>query len=636
MAEEAIYKFINRMSIKYPGLPYSFQDPYTAGRSDVLYVLWEDKLSISLKEKLAMELMEHILICIEKNNATKELAQILYKKPIFLYLEALSKRIDLYLAEELVDEKQLYSFGIKLATQSKLTEQVKLGMIILGFFENDFVRQILKTLGFHSAFTLYALEASKNFVRQNQFVYELAQNTCGYGKLVSLYILEPVRANQRKWMFEQGAINQIAPNLSAIMCIEKPDMAAFYRSLSLTEETFYNLSYLLAYASEDINIKEFSQSLMMVEKYIKVADKYAKSFIDLAAIVMIKKSMVPHWEQQDMDIKKENGWSSNKENLIRNACDDIIKQPKWENVVLCELSMPKEHTSLIISVLEILEIVPHFKEFAPLLQRDLFDMDILKYVLIEYPEYYLTDIFDYLQHVLPEEVLREDPQEILEDNITPENKPDIWLVYLLKAMRRGKFNKEGFFIRCLTCRFPDVRIEAIQALRVFKLQWSENVLPALEHAYRIEPVKNIRKRLLRLMGRKNYGQKKEQRYVDVSEIKVTPSPFDICLISTNIAGTFFRDLMVVEGQLEVGDILYLMREPENKYDEKAILVTTEDGYVLGYVPRTDNTMLSSMMDAGEKLYGVLASDNLDKGKPDIQIMLSKTPKQKGKVIRFPY
>jgi hypothetical protein len=54
----------------------------------------------------------------------------------------------------------------------------------------------------------------------------------------------------------------------------------------------------------------------------------------------------------------------------------------------------------------------------------------------------------------------------------------------------------------LTARFPDVRREAIQALRVFKSEWSVEVILALEQAYERGPVKNIRKRLLRLMGRK--------------------------------------------------------------------------------------------------------------------------------------
>lgn len=150
---------------------------------------------------------------------------------------------------------------MKLTSQS-IHEEVKLGMIILVFFENNIARQILKTLGLHSTFTIYALEATKNFICYNQFVHELAPNTCSYGKIAALHRLEPIS-------------------------------------------------------------------------------------------------------------------------------------------------------------------------------------------------------FQYLNHVLPEEVLEENPNEIKDNEITYEYKPDMWVIYLLKALRRGKDYEEDLFIRCLTARFPDVLIEAI-------------------------------------------------------------------------------------------------------------------------------------------------------------------------------
>ncbi|MDD2433381.1 MAG: HIRAN domain-containing protein, partial [Clostridia bacterium] len=563
------------------------------------------------------------------------LRRVLVRKPIFLYLTKLNSRMKLYLSEKLIDEKQLYSLGIKLATQSMIEEEVKLGMLILGFFENDIVRQIMKTLGSHSELTLYAVEASKNFRNHNEFLFELLQNTCGFGKLVALTLFEPVKPEQKKWLFEQGAINDVVPNLSAIMCLEKTDMVVFYQNLTLIRENFSQLSYLLAYALEYNNIKRFEQSLVLVEKYLQVFSTYAKSFLDLAGVVMIKKSMFSYEPQYDEDIVQENGWSNNKEKQISNICQGIIKQPKWKNIVLQELSRPQEQTSLIVSALEKLKMVPSFMEFIPLLQRDLFDMDLLKYFLIEHPQAYLRDVLTYLHYVLPQKVLSEEPQKIAEDEVGDEYKPDIWLVFLLKALRQARKNEEALFICCLTARFPDVRRETIQALRVFKTEWSAEVIPALEQAYEQEPVKSIRKRLLRLMGRKSKGQEKEQRYLDVSENKVTPSPFDLCILETKIAGTFFRDLLVVEGQVETGDILYLVREPENKYDPKAIMVTTEDGYVLGYVSKADNKMPASLLDDGEKLYAVLLSDNLEQGKPEIKIMLSKKPQQVGKIIQLP-
>ena len=43
-------------------------------------------------------------------------------------------------------------------------------------------------------------------------------------------------------------------------------------------------------------------------------------------------------------------------------------------------------------------------------------------------------------------------------------QPDVWLVFLLKALRNERRYEEEIFIKCLSERFPDVRIEAIHGL----------------------------------------------------------------------------------------------------------------------------------------------------------------------------
>ncbi|MGO0807447.1 HIRAN domain-containing protein, partial [Clostridioides difficile] len=40
--------------------------------------------------------------------------------------------------------------------------------------------------------------------------------------------------------------------------------------------------------------------------------------------------------------------------------------------------------------------------------------------------------------------------------------------------------------------------------------------------------------------------------------------------------------------MEKSKIYYLTREKDNLYDEKAIKIVGETGYVIGYVPRKEN------------------------------------------------
>lgn len=76
-----------------------------------------------------------------------------------------------------------------------------------------------------------------------------------------------------------------------------------------------------------------------------------------------------------------------------------------------------------------------------------------------------------------------------------------------------------------------------------------------------------------------------------------------------IAGITFHDLKEVWDEFEEGTELALVRQKDNKYDKYAIAVALADDYdgnlddfdfdyILGYVPRTENKHLATMLDMG--------------------------------------
>ena len=97
---------------------------------------------------------------------------------------------------------------------------------------------------------------------------------------------------------------------------------------------------------------------------------------------------------------------------------------------------------------------------------------------------------------------------------------------------------------------------------------------------------------------------------------VIPKPFerDIMLFETHVAGTMHvPGIEELEPQLEIGERLSFYREPNNPYDEKAIVVKTASGTKIGYVPRKDNVVFARLMDAGKMLFGRIKEKELDNG-----------------------
>lgn len=81
---------------------------------------------------------------------------------------------------------------------------------------------------------------------------------------------------------------------------------------------------------------------------------------------------------------------------------------------------------------------------------------------------------------------------------------------------------------------------------------------------------------------------------------------EIHLFDSYAAGTtHLQDESVLE-EIKTGDKLTLQRE-DNKFDSNAILLFTESGKKLGYVPEKDNIIFARLMDAGKLLAAKIKS-----------------------------
>ena len=75
---------------------------------------------------------------------------------------------------------------------------------------------------------------------------------------------------------------------------------------------------------------------------------------------------------------------------------------------------------------------------------------------------------------------------------------------------------------------------------------------------------------------------------------------EIHLFDSYVAGTTHLADQSVLTEIKEDDRLRLQRE-ENKFDDNAILLFTESGRKLGYVPERDNVIFARLMDAGKML-----------------------------------
>ncbi len=71
------------------------------------------------------------------------------------------------------------------------------------------------------------------------------------------------------------------------------------------------------------------------------------------------------------------------------------------------------------------------------------------------------------------------------------------------------------------------------------------------------------------------------------------------LLRSPVAGFQYHKGQEIWASLRVGDVLTLVRETENKYDQRAVRVEWQ-GHKLGYVPRLDNASVCHLLDSGSQ------------------------------------
>lgn len=652
MENESIYKKIIRLSDG-NSLPYTFQDIYNAGRYDINMVMFGDDIPVNFQESCAFDLIEMILECLESMQVSDEISKFLDANPLFKYSSKVFVRLDLFISESLVDEEKLYKFAFYLATGSRSIAEVKLGILMLGLFQNEITENVIKKLGLYSEYTLYSIETTINWKNRNSFIFELAKNTSGYGKVISTYFLKPVTPEIKNWMLLTGTINEVMPNISAALCLRKLDMLNFLLKEPVCEKSFAALSTLYGYAFEKNDTKQFLASIKLVNDYLDAAKTLAKSFMDFFTVLAIYNNMnvtceVKKISKAEAGIKLEhktelksitdynladnnkldykNGWTPEVQLSVHEKCKEILNRKRWKYIVQGQMRSPHCENSQIIIALKYLEYTPMFDDFIPMLERDIYDNDIFDFMLSYHREIYVVSIIDYIGLVFPEEMFTQGPLDIKKDDMDYKFEPDVLLKYTLRAARYCNVYNEAFFIKCVSCRLPDCRTEAIYCLRNFESSWSENVKSIFEKAVVTEPVKSIKKQFLRLLHKPYDKEDAAQCYVDVQKKIIEPEPDDIFLLNTKISRIHCKDMSKVDEILEIGDLLCLIRVNTNKSDPKAIMVTTDDGYVLGYIPKDSTEMPAGFMDLGESLYGVLTEINLEKSELEMKLMLSKRKK----------
>ena len=230
--------------------------------------------------------------------------------------------------------------------------------------------------------------------------------------------------------------------------------------------------------------------------------------------------------------------------------------------------------------------------------------------------------FDLGLQKLPMNTILSGQDELKIENLAYEHIAQICFFIIIKYAQYEDFKENYKDVNLQALRAPliDTRVQATTNLQRFREEFDSLDKEIINDAISTEMVGSIRRTLNSLLIKTD---NKEKKYIEIYDsMHIDEHVKDIYLSNINVAGTSYVDMSEMYNKLLEGDILYLKRERNNEYDSNAIMIITTEGYVIGYAPKENNTILKNLMDKGKYLYGKIKEISDDYSNINIEVYLS--------------
>lgn len=620
---KSIYYKLKEFYDENSGELYTDQDFEKAGKDEFDFIADRpNQLREYEKNRLAHGLVK-ILLNEELNE--KNLLKIkdyITSNPIITYYKSLIKEFK-YSFELSVNKKKLSDLIEKFIKESSTSEEIKLGLLIAPICKLKNIDEILKIFSIHNDYVFYVVKAYEYMGNKNNDIFELAKISEGYGKVFCVMNLVPTNDEINNWMIEEGSINQVGVPELLSNCMLSIDILEYLESKEFNSEKIEVFSKAFSMLLSDYGIYEIKDAIKVCKKLISIIDKVNGEIYSLYSVISIIYS-IEAVLIDDYKTKRNQSffkYSNDVKDIVDN-CKKICKKDIWHKVIGDNVLNKELDSSVIISCSEKTSYQLKKKEFEMLLKRDFTNALLYKYAFSIGNKALKKCAFEIGMKKLPMNQILCGQDEVRIDNLSYDDIGQVCFFILIKYAQYEDFPEKYKDINLQALRAPliETRIQAATNLQRFTGQFDSLEEELIYDAINCEMVDRVRRSLNSLLIKK---ENKEKKYIEIEDnMLIEEHTKDIYLNSIFVAGLNYLDISETYNKLTEGSILCLIREPSNPYDANAILISTVEGYVIGYIPKESNLILKNLMDNGKYLYGKIKEISDDFNNINVDIYLS--------------
>lgn len=554
--------------------------------------------NIPLREQveLANNLVDGILSMYKSESNEIYLLENNNFKPLICYFEIFIKKINTLVKEMMIDKKWLCKLTKELIYKSEKAEYVKLGLVLSEkYLEVENIREVVDTFSKSGEYVFYLSNTIKKLEFYNTYLFNLSKKATGSIKVFAIVNMEILDSKINSYLIEEGYKDTKYERLLINYIVSIIDLYEYLERRDLDREKINNLAHLICNYLLSVEFKYIGNKVILVNQFLPIVVTYGTTFKSLYSIFLIAINVLKdeNIECDKVEFEKE-----------MNA---VLLSEKWKDIYFEALKNANGKTEDMIKMSEIYAINLSFDDLLPYLDRDIRDFEVYWYISKKGETSSKLKLLNFFEKKFNLDDLTGKMEDIEKDRLTQEYYDDMLFFIVIKGSNSLYPEGKNISLKGIFGNINEVRKESINILKRYREKLSLEELKIVKEAYEKERNIRLKDELRRLLYESN-NLKKE--FVNIEKIKVDEHGKDIYLTSVAVAGSRFRNRECLEKELEKSKIYYLNRENDNLYDENAIKIVGETGYVIGYVPRKDNYILSNLIDGGKLLYCRVTEYNL--------------------------
>ncbi|MCC0646489.1 HIRAN domain-containing protein [Clostridioides sp. ZZV14-6150] len=572
------------------------------------YLCIYEKIPLREQVELANNLVENILNIYRSESNKIDMLEEYNHKSLICYFEIFMKKINTLIKERIIDEKWLYQLTKDLIYTSEKDEYVKLGLVLSeNYLDVDNIREVVDTFSKSGEYIFYLSNTIRKLEFYNTYLFNLSRISTGSIKVFAIVNIENLDSKITSYLIEEGYKDKKYEGLLMNYIISTVDLSEYLERRDLDKDKVNNLAHLICNYLLSVEFKYIGNKVELVNQFLPIVASYGTSFDSLYSIFLIAVGVL---EDDKVSCDKVE---------FKKEMNNVLLSEKWKSVFFKALNEADGKTEDMIKMSEIYDVRLSFDDLLPYLNKDIRDFEVYWYISKKGSANCKLKLLDFFEKTFKTKELIGKMEDIEKNKLTQEYYDDMLFFIVLKGSKSLYPEGKNLSLKGIFGNINEVRKESINILKRYRERLSLKEMQIVKEAYEKEKNIKLKDELRRSLYESN-NLKKE--FVNTKKLKVNEHGKDIYLTSVAVAGSRFRNREYLEKELEKSKIYYLNREKDNLYDENAIRIVGETGYVIGYVPRKDNYILSNLLDGGKLLYCRVTEYNLDEDYIYINIYLS--------------